>query len=329
MISGEDRKVSPDLAYRGNLREHGKTTEADPPIPMCHDSQREDRGPIVSRPLRTIASHELLHGLLRQKTPYRGDNPERNPPLLRTPKHRAEAKNGHDQQKLLGRIAFESPPDMRQISGECSGHALWFEGKSLEAPPEGWGSKSRRLIPKCSSQGKWCSFLMPPLWRISVAVEVSKKEGFLSWLVRSLVCERWLACPGHVLQALSTVAFYMFCSERLLRVVFIFRLSLNACVFDRVKLIETDSNWLKLIETDWKWLKITRNRSKWIASRRESGEKPLTLQKIGFRDGCCFALSLERSCFEIDWSLVRMLTSERAFFSSGAWTCRCSKCPFG
>ena len=128
-----------------------------------------------------------------------------------------------------------------------------------------------------------------------------------------------IGLPRPCLQALSTVAFYIFCSERLLRVVFIFRLSSNACIFDSVKLIETDSNWLKLIETDWKWLKITRNRSKWIASRRESGEKPLTLQKIGFRDGF-FWLSLERSCFEIDWSLVRILTIERAFFSSGAWT---------
>ena len=57
----------------------------------------------------------------------------------------------------------------------------------------------------------------------------------------------------------------------------------NSCVFDRVKLIETDWNWLKLLkltETDWKWQQSI----EMIESWRETGGEPVKLPKIGFRD---------------------------------------------
>ena len=72
-----------------------------------------------------------------------------------------------------------------------------------------------------------------------------------------------LWCAVRVVPAYPTLP--IFTTYLGLHVVFpTFRLLINSCVFDRVKLIETDQNWLKLIEADWKWLKMTEHRSKWI-----------------------------------------------------------------
>ena len=74
---------------------------------------------------------------------------------------------------------------------------------------------------------------------------------------------------------------------RWLRVVFpTFWLSITSYRFDRVKLIETNLNWLKLnwlklTEIDWNWLrKKTEIRSKWIENRWPSGENHWNCQKV-------------------------------------------------
>ena len=76
-----------------------------------------------------------------------------------------------------------------------------------------------------------------------------------------------------------------FVSEGMLSAVFpTFWMSINSCVFDQVKPIETDSNWLTLIKADWSWLKMTDIRSTWMEIHETLGENHAKSLKIGFGD---------------------------------------------
>ena len=86
-----------------------------------------------------------------------------------------------------------------------------------------------------------------------------------------------------------------------------FRLSINFCVLDRFKLIETHWNWSILVEAEWNWLKLIENDRNMIEiewkSTRIWEKNPLKSPKIGFGD-FAWKVGRKKTPYETPFAIV-------------------------